>query len=160
MKKFRQYIEEAFDKPYPYTYKPGIATAKLDDGSKLEITMNRFGKMWIISFRRDEKTNVTGQGDQMRVFATVIDVIKKFIEKESPEKIFFSAEKNEDDKDSRQKLYSKLIKRFANKMGYNSKETVYKDAPEKLYSKLSRKFSKNSKQKSRSSTTTYILTKK
>ena len=160
MKKFKQYIAEAFDKPYPYNYKPGIATAKLDDGSKLEITMQRYGEMWIISFRRNGKANVTGQGDQMRVFATVIDVIKKFIKKESPKKIFFSAEKNKDDKDSREKLYSRLVKKFANEMGYNSKETVYRDAPEKLYSKLARKFTKNSKQQSQGSSTTYILTKK
>ena len=128
---FKQYIEEAFDKPYPFKmeYDSGwdrfIATARLDDGSKFVMTIQEMGGVWDVEFTRGGKMVVTGEGDQMRVFATAIAVLKDFIKKESPNEIAFGAEKaqgNKKDISSREKLYSRMIKKFASKMGYDSSE--------------------------------------
>ena len=64
----------------------------------------------------------------MKIFATVLDVIKAFINKKHPEHIEFSASKANSElppakrdpnkRNSRINLYTKLIKRFANQNGY------------------------------------------
>ena len=131
MKKFKQYIEEAFDKPYPYKMKHDsgwdryTATAKLNDGSKFVMTISEIGGAWDVEFTRGGKMDLTGEGDQMRVFATVIAIMREFIKKESPDEIAFGAEKeqgNKKDLTSREKLYSRMIKKFAGEMGYRSSE--------------------------------------
>lgn len=128
---FKQYIEEAFDKPYPYKmkYDPNwdrfTATAKLDDGSKFVMTIDEIGGAWDVEFTRGGKMNVTGKGDQMRVFATAIAILREFIKKESPDEVVFGADKDEGnrkDKTSREKLYSRMMKKFASEMGYKASE--------------------------------------
>lgn len=137
MKKFNQFITEAFDKPYPYKLKKVgdnyESDVKLPDGSELQI---RFGGMehvndegvmqWEIVFSRVAKgdfrpsTELTGQGDQMRIFATVISAIKQFIKKENPKYMEFSAAKDDPklaakDKtvlQSREKLYARFVKKY------------------------------------------------
>jgi hypothetical protein len=138
MKTFKEFIKEAFDKPYPYRlkYKPSVeeyeAVLKLKDGSKLVIYISKQIESrktyWVVDFLRDGKMGVTGGGDQMRIFATVISVIEEFIKKESADEIRFSAEKSDDEDEkgvkvgSREKLYTRLVKRFSDRMGYKSKQ--------------------------------------
>ena len=137
MKTFKQYIEEAFDKPYPYKLKyvasrdeyNSIVTLK--DKTKLIVKIVKQieprKEYWEVDFMRGGSMGLSGEGDQMRVFATVISMIKEFVKREKPEEIRFGAEKtpDEDRKDvtgSREKLYSRMTKKFANEMGYDSKE--------------------------------------
>lgn len=138
MLSYSEYITEAFDKPYKYTLKKTSkemyeAKVKLPDGSLLEIEMSGIDWgdnfiSWTVSFARNDSMGVTGGGDQMRIFATVIDAVEKFVKKESPEEVRFTAEKTKgakgDQKGSREKLYGRLIKRFAGKMGYESEEVT------------------------------------
>lgn len=136
MKTFNQHITEAFDKPYKYTLrKKGsdeyTSKVKLPDGSTLEIQMSGIEwdddlTSWNVSFTRGDSMDVTGAGDQMRIFATVIDALKQLIKKESPEEIRFSAAKTKGatgkQQGSREKLYGRLVKRFAGQMGYKATE--------------------------------------
>ena len=72
---------------------------------------------------------MTGEGDAMRIFATVINIIRDFTKSEKPQEMSFSAVKPEwfeiemgdkpNVKSSREKLYKRMVKRFAPSMGYN-----------------------------------------
>jgi hypothetical protein len=142
MLKFSQYIEEAFNSPYKIKMKRIYekqyrGKTKLKDGSELDVIATRHMSsstefFWEILFKRSGSTDVTGEGDQMKVFATVIDAIRQFIDQADPDEFFFSADKSaagSDTRDkgwhemeSREKLYSRLVKRYLSK-GYKVKET-------------------------------------
>ena len=74
-------------------------------------------------------TDTTGGGDAFKIMSTVLDIIKDYIKNNDPEGIKFMANKDElfgqDSKEiqSREKLYNKMIERFAKKAGY----VVYAD---------------------------------
>lgn len=57
--------------------------------------------------------DITGTGNQFLVFATVADIVKRFIEKERPSLIAFSAYEP-----TRIRLYSTLSRKLARKYGY------------------------------------------
>jgi|TARA_R110001606_G_scaffold44941_3_gene117207 hypothetical protein len=137
MIKFSQYIEEAFNSPYKIKMKRIYekqyrGKTKLKDGSELDVIATRHMSsstefFWEILFKRSGSTDVTGEGDQMKVFATVIDAIRQFIDQADPDEFFFSADKSSGESDtkemeSREKLYSRLVKRYLSK-GYKVKET-------------------------------------
>ena len=73
---------------------------------------------------------MTGLGDAMKIMSTVLDIIKDSIKKMDYDEIRFSASKkgytsSDDNKfatTGRVKLYRTMVKKFANKMGYKSKE--------------------------------------
>lgn len=127
MKSFSDYIAESFDNPYKNSLKKVspeeyVSKVKLPDGSELEIIFKGYiydddePMEWSIVFTRDGSYAVTGEGDQMRVFATVLDATKKFIKKAKPIKMNFTASKLKGN--SRANLYKRLVNRFANEMGY------------------------------------------
>ena len=143
-------LTEAFNRPYSYRLKKVnksfyIGEFKLPDGG--EVTVYFEGMEWSdvemswgVKFQRTNpkrphaSLGETGEGDAMRIFATVIEIIKEFTKKEKPMEVGFSAHKPEwmvdttDKKDaskasSREKLYQKLIKRYAGSMGYKYSST-------------------------------------
>lgn len=136
---FNEYINESFDKPYRYSGGSGGAksnsvrykfyTTEKDEievvFEKLEWSDDEYS--WIVAFNRDGSDGVTGDGDAMRIFATVIAILKEFTKKYNPPVVGFSAFKSVDDlsnnkgskKGSREKLYLRMIKKFAPKLGYN-----------------------------------------
>ena len=159
MKRFAHFTE-AFDSPYKISLdRKGnskmasyTGEAVLGDGTKLKIRMLGTPEVnepeeldWEIIFTRTKSSDTsmssldaTGQGDEVRVFATVIDAIKQFIKAENPKYVMFSAEKTDLKKmkaikakdpeaakkmQSREKLYSRLIKRYFSKQ-YKVKENT------------------------------------
>jgi len=92
-------LEESFDKPYEVLrwekgdYGDVDAIARLDDGTFLSIMFNKgFSKdskeeAWSVEFWRNNSQEVTGEGDQQRVFATVLSAIQTFIKEYTPNKI-------------------------------------------------------------------------
>ena len=139
--KFKQFIAEAFDKPYRYRmHKDQYGwTARFetdnDEPVDVHIKDDEDSGDWDIDFYRNGSLDVTGEGDAMRIFATVMEVIKEFIAKEKPERFQFSAVKadveyNKGDKTgSREKLYSRMIKKYVK--GYNVK--TYKSSGGSTY---------------------------
>jgi hypothetical protein len=76
-----------------------------------------------ISFTRNASTQVTGEGNQQKIFGAVINHIKEWVEKNQPNYIWFSAEKPQSgpfgSRDtSRSELYKKMVQRFASQSGY------------------------------------------
>jgi hypothetical protein len=104
--------------------------AALPDGTNLEINFNKESPLyndWDVDFYRGGTIKKTGQGDQQRIFATVLSAIQQFINNQQPNEIRFSAIKHEDETGSRQKLYTALAKKYAAGLGYalSTKDDAY-----------------------------------
>jgi hypothetical protein len=143
-------VNEAFDQPYRLKWEAGDygdvdAYAKLDDGNYLSIMFNKGynqdkEEAWNVEFFRNNSQEVTGEGDQQRVFATVLSAIQKFIKKYKPNKVIFSASKDnwakqQQNSESRSSLYDKLIQRYARAWGFRA---LRADAGDKVIYELSR----------------------
>ena len=134
-------MEEAFNRPYSYKRVPlfkGHMVYRFIPDDKTEVDVifkeNEISddeSYWAVSFERNGRQDVTGEGDAMRVFATVIDIIKDFTKKEKPQEMVFSAEKpawrvslprdhpkRSKEMGSREKLYKRLVQRYAGRLGY------------------------------------------
>lgn len=126
MIRFSQYIVEAFDKPYRYHMRKDgdeyVARFDTDKGDPVDVYIEPYVNpedeiSWEVEFKRGGRQSVTGEGDAMRIFATVMDIMKKFIAKEKPQTIVFTAAKEEEDygkniRGSREKLYLRLAKKY------------------------------------------------
>lgn len=151
MKSFKQHITELFEKPYKWRRVGKIDVLKLDpaprmvsyyfntdDGRSISVdvghmrTHDTYEHEAVIEFT-DETTDfsfdLTGKGDAMRIMSTILDTIKDTIKTTNPDLITFSADKEEESKDlksvhrtGRAKLYKTMVKRFAGKLGYTSKD--------------------------------------
>jgi len=126
-------VTEAFDQPYDIRWSKGDhgdydAYAELDDGTGLEIAfLDQQHNSWMVDFFRDNSTEITGEGDAYRVFATVLTAMREFIVKQQPAKLNFSAEKNDDPTGSRASLYDRMIQRYITGTGYNLTKQNYPD---------------------------------
>ena len=127
-------VKEAFDQPYPMTWEKSEADdsmdalARLPDGSNLSIMFNQDyddeGEgIYSVEFWRGNSQEVTGAGDSQRVFATVLEAIKQFIQKRNPEQLYFSANKDVEPGQkagTRSNLYTSLVRRYARALGYEA----------------------------------------
>jgi hypothetical protein len=83
---------------------------------------------WSIEFYRNNSQEVTGEGDQQRVFATVLSAMQTFIKKYTPNRIIFTASKEEKEDAngkknpnvSRTKLYDRMVQRYAKSWGFRA----------------------------------------
>jgi hypothetical protein len=122
------WINEAFDRPYKWKKKSNSSdivkyTFDTSDKRNFVVTMinEEYLGAWEISFVTSGSFAPTGEGDQFRIFATVIDCIKDFIKNKDPEAFMFFADAKErkgDAPSSRMKLYDRMVKRFANDIKY------------------------------------------
>jgi GNAT superfamily N-acetyltransferase len=130
----KEFIVEAFDKPYQLTWEKSDysndldAYAKLDDGNYLSIMFNKGydqdkKEAWNVEFFRNNSQEITGEGDSQRIFATVLNAIQQFVKKYKPNIVMFAAtsdiESNKNTQ-SRSRLYDSLVNRYARSWGYAS----------------------------------------
>ena len=127
-------VKEAFDQPYKLRWEKGDhgdvdAYTKLPNGNYLSIMFNKgFSQetkeeAWSVEFYRNNSQEVTGEGDQQRVFATVLSAIQTFIKKYKPNKVYFSASKEVEqgqNAESRASLYDRLVQRYARTWGFRA----------------------------------------
>ena len=155
MKSFKQYITEVFDKPYKWSGGnvakgsitpendgvPEDYTFRTSDGGSIEVTANHFwidldrqlggmkikktGHTIAIEFSKDGSYGMSGEGDAMRIMATVLDIIEAIIKKHEPAMLYFSGDKDDKEKGGRVGAYKAIIKRFAGKAGYESVTKEY-----------------------------------
>jgi hypothetical protein len=125
-------LKEVFNQVYPWKWVrqlPKYWEAVFND-VQVTIANDPTESAWEIKFSNKGSMEITGNGDQFGIFATVLDIIREFIREKNPRVITFSAEK-EDQKtksDSRPKLYSRMVRTFANQNGYDFKEkSQYED---------------------------------
>jgi hypothetical protein len=129
-----QGVAEVFNQPYGFKWDHGEfgdydALTRLPDGTNLSIMFNsEDNDEWQVEFYRNNSQEVTGAGDQQRVFATVLEAIRQFIEMQDPERIRFSANKEVEPGQkslSRSNLYSSLVRRYARSLGYAAEENDF-----------------------------------
>ena len=129
MKKFTEFTElqETLNNPYPATLKKDgrqeyRSTVVLDDGGKLNVNISGDEHIddydnidWEISFERNGEQTITGEGDALRIMATVMNLITQFIKMENPKYMNLSAAKvkgsSRKGMQGRERLYSRLIKK-------------------------------------------------
>jgi hypothetical protein len=123
-------MEETFDKPYRGKWEKSEfgsydMLVPLPDGTNLSVMFNNEGDAkWQVEFWRNNSQDVTGEGDAQRIFATVLNAIQKFIKKHKPLQITFSVDKEVEsgsNKQSRAKLYNRLVDRYATSLGYDAR---------------------------------------
>lgn len=119
----KQNLTELFDKPYPYKLNirsdGAEAKIKLPDKTTLNVMFLKGKTKWDMAFDRDGSFDAEDQGDQYKVLSTVVAVFMDFVNKVKPVKITFDADK--DSTGSRTDLYTRMLNRYADKMGYDFK---------------------------------------
>jgi hypothetical protein len=96
-----------------------------------DMTVEKEGHAVAIAFSKEnagETTfDMTGEGDEFRILATVLDIINAIIKKHVPALLYFSGDKDGKEKGGRVGAYKAIIKRFAGKAGYESITKEYSD---------------------------------
>jgi hypothetical protein len=147
---FHQYLAELFSQPYRFVkkletrmVKDVVAYHYVNDSARRAPTDSEYADIsgdldvhfspvdprsdedWEVDFYRGGSTALTGGGDAGRVFASVMDAMRRFIKEYSPQSITFTASKSELDgqtlslrSGSRVRLYNSMIRRFAPQLGY------------------------------------------
>ncbi|MDA9302591.1 hypothetical protein N8072_00515 [bacterium] len=129
-------LNESLNNPYPYEWDSRydgsdswLANASMDVGELMVMfTVGEPGESWTIDFAVDGSMDKTGDGDQFRIFATVVTVIKDWaankVDLSKVTQIDFSSDKGQgDSEDSRAKLYKRFGKQLASKLGWNLEVT-------------------------------------
>ncbi len=78
--------------------------------------------IWEFFFTRDGDVDLTNQGDQWRVMATVIAIFRDFVSRKKPQVIAFSASKQETGGKGRLPLYRRMARAFAQESGFQVRE--------------------------------------
>ena len=105
---------------------------KTDDGRTFVINFNYTVKPMKVICKIDfddigaeDEYLLTGRGDAMRILTTVLFTIQKELKRSKPDYVEFSSQKVEKEKKTgRTKLYGRMVRQFAGKMGYNLKSIV------------------------------------
>ena len=147
MQTFRQYIQEVFNKTYPYTLKvvderwsdkaDDVVPVryegkfKIKDGGQIDVIIVDHGTVfenpklaWQVDFTKNDEFDATREGDEFAIISTVLRIIQDFVSKEKPKIIMFDAGKSgrgQRNKDTRSNLYKRLVKTFSGKIGYSYK---------------------------------------
>ena len=115
---------ESLNNPYPATLqkdgKQGYrSSVKLDDGGQLNINIEGDEHIddydhidWEISFERNGEQSMTGEGDALRIMATVFKVVNQFVKIEKPKYMNAAAGKQKGNKkvlQGREKVYKRLL---------------------------------------------------
>lgn len=127
---YKQLIE-SLDNPYPAVLKKDgkqeyRSQVKLDDGGRLNIIISGDEHIddydhidWEISFERNGDQSMTGEGDALRIIATVMKILADFIKMENPKYMNLSAAKDKKSKkkglQGRERLYARLVKKTVGK---------------------------------------------
>lgn len=103
---------------------------RIDAGERvLRIPGNqRMGGIWEIHFAQQDKdrdykkdkSKLTGTGNEFRIFSTVFEVIERITKEYKPKIISIKVE----DEANRIRLYKRMAKKFAPKLGYTYTKTV------------------------------------
>ncbi len=119
-------ISEALDNPYPFKWEylkreGGSRTKiKLPDDTVLDINITEadYG-YYDIEFSRGGTLKPTGDGDEFRIFATVVAAVTEWwnqLDKEDVREVYFSADKADG---RRSQLYKRFAQMFSRKTGWD-----------------------------------------
>jgi hypothetical protein len=119
-------VKELFDKPMGSNIEQDddvafTASAPIDDENMLMFAASHFGSNnWGIFFAVNGNMSLTQKGNEIAIFSTVIDLLKKFVKERKPKTIRFTGDEAEG---GRVDLYRRLVRRFAATHKYSASET-------------------------------------
>ena len=118
-------LTEALNNPYPAVLqkidsRAYRSTFKLDDGGVIDVDIEADEHIddydeldWEINFVRNQRDQgVTGEGDALRIMATVFKIVNQFVKKENPKYMSAAAGKEKGNKkllQGRERLYKRLL---------------------------------------------------
>lgn len=133
MKTFKEFLTELFTSNFTSKMDPDpknvknpndidevTFTFKTDSGKPGRVELRRAfgsGGLWTLEFFIGEKQNITGEGESIKIFSTVLNDLKTFINIFKPTELYFSAHK-ENENNSRSNLYTRMIKTYAKQLGF------------------------------------------
>jgi hypothetical protein len=96
-----------------------------NNGDKVKVTFDWWSspELYEIAFYRSGKIDMTGGGDAIKIFATIVKILQEFIKETNPPFIAFSSKKSET---SRTSFYNRLVSKFAAASGYIKVEDISK----------------------------------
>lgn len=117
---------EALDSSYPYEFKNNGYYFTTDEGTDYKVTVKGINKVEVSFMARGEndqpKDNITGTGDSLKVFGTVINIVKDYVSQNQPNIIMFTADNSEP---SRVRLYNTLASQASRALpGYKFAKTL------------------------------------
>jgi hypothetical protein len=117
---------EALDSSYPYEFKNNAYYFTTDEGTDYKVTLKGLNKVEVSFYARgdnnQEKDNITGTGDSLKVFGTVINIVKDFVGQNQPDILMFTADNSEP---SRVRLYNTLASQASRALpGYKFAKTL------------------------------------
>lgn len=115
-------ICELFDPKSSYPLQWGtssfgpVAITTDKEGREIQISFWNLvrGQAIVIDFSREGRYTITGQGEAIQIFSTVLAALAEYLKTSSPKYIVFSAEEP-----SRKRLYNRLSKKLEQTHGYN-----------------------------------------
>ena len=129
-------FNEALDNPYPFKLtgpsdsQGFVATAQTPNGVlRMDIETTDYDNFGI-DFAVGKSMGKTQAGDEFRVFATVVAMMKKWINTvgiEHVESFDFGANKDEHASDGRAKLYTRFAKQLASELGWRLEQSTTRD---------------------------------
>jgi len=130
--RYRELLFELFDTDVVWKYRKVNSTTRVFNtnigGRDIELeyvsTDPNFKSVYV-SFSVDGEYDITGGGDAMRIFGAVINHIRLFVDRVTPNRLVFTAHKPADVGDSgdseyttRSNLYKRMVRRFAANSDY------------------------------------------
>ena len=110
-------LESAFairDFFYDRSSEDWYASAYDSDNRKITIILSPIGSDLYVYFQRDDRMDVTGWGQAGRVFATVVNAFKLYLQNNPrPSAVTFLARGPR-----RQTLYKRIIEKYSHELGY------------------------------------------
>ena len=136
MKNFLSHITELFDRPFPYKLEKGgfgksgqsILSFFVGPNDEVKVVLDYYGDILSVNFLRNGNMEVSGEGFAERILATVLEIIHKFSAVEIPAEILIISANS----DSRSRVYSKMIERYAKSRKYEV--SVQQKGPETWFS--------------------------
>jgi len=116
-------LVELFDRPLSYTWKEKAedlweGSFRSPSGQLVSFIAEKQGKAWEVVFHVNQSQNVTGEGDEIPIFSTVLKMLFEFAQTMEPWKVVFESSEHEP---SRVKLYNAMVSKYARANGYSTK---------------------------------------
>jgi len=138
-------LTEVFDSSYDYDWvsqSPGAWRGDFTSGKdKITVDIERvMHNLYDVSFARNDFHNVSGEGDQVRIFSTVVGMIKEFMDDVKPNTLQFSATKD-GARESRVRLYRRMASLFSNEYKVDEYDNTdnYSRTPHKVQFSMTRR---------------------
>lgn len=118
MKTYSNFLTELFDKPLKYRLSHSIEDReevyefKTPKGQNIEvgiIVAKNGAYEFMFDSDGDGEATKTNKGEEFRIFATVLKILKEFVDDEAPDHFFIDAVRKEP---SRVRLFQRMIRKF------------------------------------------------